>query len=188
MLAISSGLSSGVAIAFVGIGALIEPTAAADTSHFGRAPTSAETAAWNIDVTPSGAGLPPGSGNVARGKVVYLQSCSGCHGATGDEGPRNRLVGGIGTLTSAHPIKTVGSYWPYATTVFDYINRAMPYTAPGSLPPNDVYSVVAWLLFRNGILSPTATLNRISLPKVKMPNRDGFVPISVFDLEMSAGK
>ena len=169
-------LAFGAAAAIISVSFAAEP----ERLQFGRTPTAAEIAAWNIDVTPNGAGLPAGKGSVSRGQVVYAQSCAPCHGATGVEGPRNRLVGGVGTLNTANPIKTVGSYWPYATTVFDYINRAMPFTAPGSLPPDDVYSVVAWLLNRNGMLASDATLDRDSLPQVKMPNRNGFEPEDAF--------
>ena len=143
---------------------------------FGRAASAEEVAAWNIDVKPDGAGLPRGRGTVAEGQTIYANSCAACHGATGVEGPKDRLVGGQGSLNTDKPIKTIGSYWPYATTVFDYIRRAMPYHAPGSMAPDEVYSVVAWLLFRNGIVAGNATVDQQSILKVQMPNRDGFLP------------
>jgi cytochrome c len=148
----------------------------ADDGHFGRSATPAEVKLWNIDVLPDGKGLPDGSGSVAQGKVLFTSNCMACHGPGGDGGIKDRLVGGIGTLATDHPIKTVGSYWPYATTLYDYIRRAMPYQAPGSLSNSDYYALVAYLLNRNGILPDDATLDKQSLPKVKMPNRDGFVP------------
>ncbi len=143
--------------------------------HLGRVATDEEVSAWDIDVGPDGAGLPVGRGTVEQGAKVYAVHCASCHGATGVEGPMPRLVGGQGTLTTTRPVKTVGSYWPYATTVFDYINRAMPFTAPQSLGSNQIYSLVAWLLFRNGLLEEDAVLNQETLPKVRMWHRDGFV-------------
>jgi S-disulfanyl-L-cysteine oxidoreductase SoxD len=142
----------------------------------GRTATDEETRAWNIDVSPTGEGLPPGRGTVQRGAEVYAAKCAACHGPTGKEGPKDRLVGGQGTLNTPKPIKTIGSYWPYATTVFDYINRAMPFTAPQSLAPDEVYSVTAWLLFQNGIIPEDAVMDAHTLPSVRMPNRDGFIP------------
>jgi cytochrome c len=132
-------------------------------------------AAWNIDVSPDGRGLPPGSGDVATGRQVFESKCAACHGVKGEGGLGDRLVGGLGSLTSAHPVKTVGSYWPYATTLFDYIRRAMPYNAPQSLQPDEVYAVSAFLLNANGIVPDGTRLDAATLPKVKMPNRDGFV-------------
>jgi cytochrome c len=143
---------------------------------FGQPATDAEIRAWNIDVAPTGEGLPPGRGTVKVGAQVYGKKCAACHGTTGTEGPRDRLVGGQGTLATDKPIKTIGSYWPYAPTLYDYIYRAMPYTAPQSLTSDEVYSVVAWLLFRNGIISEDAVMDTTSLPAVQMPNRKGFVP------------
>jgi cytochrome c len=143
---------------------------------FGRTATEDETRAWNIDIPPTGEGLPPGSGNAAQGAKLFAARCAGCHGPTGTEGPMDRLVGGHGTLASPQPIKTIGSYWPYATTLYDYINRAMPFDAPQSLTPDEVYSVTAWLLFQNGIIPEQAVLNAQTLPQVQMPNRGGFLP------------
>jgi mono/diheme cytochrome c family protein len=134
-----------------------------------------EIAAWEITVPPDGSGLPPGSGTAAEGSAVYNVKCAGCHGVKGTEGPADRLVGGIGTLASKKPVKTVGSYWPFATTLFDYIRRAMPYNAPRSLTNDEVYAVSAYLLFLNGIIGPEARMDAKTLPRVKMPNRDGFV-------------
>ena len=142
----------------------------------GRPATEAEIRAWNIDVSPTGEGLPSGRGTVKHGAQVYAAKCAACHGPTGVEGPQDRLVGGQGTLATAEPVKTVGSYWPYATTLYDYIQRAMPLTAPQSLTPDEVYSVVAWILFRNGIIDEDAVLDARTLPAIRMPNREGFAP------------
>ncbi|MGH8778165.1 c-type cytochrome [Paraburkholderia sp.] len=132
-------------------------------------------ARWDIDVSPDGRGLPPGHGTVTLGKQIFAAKCAMCHGAQGQGGIGDPLVGGMGTLTSAKPKKTVGSYWPYATTLFDYIRRAMPYNAPQSLSADEVYSVSAYLLYLNGIVPASAGLDAKTLPKVRMPNRDGFV-------------
>ena len=153
---------------------------AVHAADFGRPASPAEIKLWNIDVLPNGKGLPDGSGTVAHGKEVYAENCAACHGVNGQGGIKDQLVGGQGTLTSDHPIKTVGSYWPYATTVFDYIHRAMPYQAPGSLSVDDYYALTAYILSLNGILPPDGKLDKETLPKVKMPNRDGFIPDSEF--------
>lgn len=142
----------------------------------GQPATDADIKAWDIDISPNGAGLPPGRGTVQQGAIIYVNKCAACHGPTGTEGPKDRLVGGQGSLATEHPIKTIGSYWPYTTTLFDYIRRAMPMTAPQSLTPDEVYSVVAWLLHQNGIIPATMVIDGQTLPTVKMPNRDGFVP------------
>ncbi|WP_227246944.1 c-type cytochrome [Paraburkholderia caribensis] len=138
--------------------------------------SDADIAAWNIDVAPDGQGLPPGSGDVAMGGKVFAARCAACHGAKGEGLIGDQLIGGQGTLTSANPKRTVGSYWPYATTLFDYIRRAMPYNAPQSLSADEVYAVSAWILNQNGIVSDDARLDAHSLASVRMPNRDGFVP------------
>lgn len=144
--------------------------------HLGRAATEAEIKAWDIDVSPSGEGLPPGRGTVQEGRQVFAQKCAKCHGQTGVEGPMDWLVGGQDTLKKDHPIKTVGSYWPYATTLYDYIRRAMPFTAPQSLTHDEVYAIVAWLLYQNRIIPEDAVIDATTLPAVQMPNRHGFVP------------
>ena len=149
-----------------------------ETSGYGlgRPATEAQMKACDIDVSPTGEGLPPGRGTVAEGAKVFAAKCASCHGPTGVEGPADRLAGGRGTLATAHPIKTVGSYWPYSTTLYDYIHRAMPYNAPQSLKPDEVYAVVAWILSRNGIVQEQAVMDARSLPLVVMPNRHGFIP------------
>ncbi len=127
-------------------------------------------------VLPDGTGLPPGRGTAAGGLRVYAAKCLACHGPGGEHGPMPALVGGQGTLASASPLRTVGSYWPYATTLFDYNRRAMPYDRPGSLTADELYAVTAYLLSENGILAENAELNAQTLPLVEMPNRGGFVP------------
>jgi cytochrome c len=159
----------------VGAAAVAAFTSAAFAQEFGRPATPAEIKLWDIDVRPDGQGLPDGSGTVLQGKTVYANNCAACHGANGQGGIKDRLVGGQGTLASAQPIKTIGSYWPYATTLFDYIHRAMPYQAPGSLSVDDTYAVTAYLLSLNGIEPKDGKLDKQSLPKIQMPNRDGFI-------------
>jgi mono/diheme cytochrome c family protein len=126
-------------------------------------------------IAPDGNGLPDGSGTVDAGREVFASRCSKCHGEKGEGAVGPALVGGQGTLATAKPVKTVGSYWPYATTVWDYINRAMPFDQPGLLKPPEVYAVVAYVLNLNGIIGNDQVLDAKSLPKVKMPNRNGFV-------------
>jgi len=160
------------------LGALIATSLASPVPayDFGRPASQDEIKLWNIDVRSDGRGLPDGSGTVAHGKSVYEHNCIFCHGPNGKDGIKDRLAGGQGSLASDMPIKTVGSYWPYATTLFDYIRRAMPYQAPGSLSVDDTYAVAAYILNLNGILPDDATLDKESLPKIRMPNRDGFIP------------
>lgn len=141
----------------------------------GRPATPAEIAGWNIDVGGDGSNLPPGSGSVERGRVVFSEQCVACHGDNGQGGVGDRLVGGQGSLASPKPIRTVGSYWPYAPTLFDYIRRAMPQNAPQSMSNEDVYAVSAYILSLNGIVPANAVLDAKSLAAIRMPNRDGFV-------------
>lgn len=143
--------------------------------NLGREVKPEEIAAWDISIPPNGSGLPPGGGTATEGGAVYNAKCAGCHGVKGIGGPADPLVGGIGTLASKKPVKTVGSYWPYAATLFDYIRRAMPYNAPQSLSNDEVYAVSAYLLFLNDIIAPEVRMDAKTLPQVKMPNRDGFV-------------
>jgi S-disulfanyl-L-cysteine oxidoreductase SoxD len=141
----------------------------------GRVATPAEIAGWNIDIGRDGSGLPPGSGTVNHGREVFEQQCAACHGDKGQGGVGDQLVGGQGTLASAKPVRTVGSYWPYAPTLFDYIRRAMPQNAPQSLSDEDVYAVSAYILNLNGLLPADATLDAKTLAAIKMPNRNMFV-------------
>ena len=151
---------------------------------FGETATEEDIASVAIAVPADGKGLPAGSGDYARGKQVYKTACAACHGADlkgvaglpdMPSGAALRLVGGRGTLTLQKPIVTVESYWPYATTLFDYIRRAMPYTAPGTLSADEIYAVSAYILVEAKIIDKSAVLDAKSLPKVDMPNRDGFI-------------
>jgi len=152
-------------------------TAVAHAQQFGKAIAPADIAPWDISIGPDGAGLPPGRGTPAQGAVVYETKCQACHGEKAAGGPNDPLVGGMGSLASGKtPIKTVGSYWPYATTLFDYIRRAMPFPESKSLTGDEVYAVSAYILHLNGIIGPDDVLDAQSLPKAKMPNRDGFIP------------
>jgi S-disulfanyl-L-cysteine oxidoreductase SoxD len=166
---------TGIVLVALGIAAL-PVLAQSPTSGVGRAPTPEEIKAWDIAVGPDGKELPPGRGTAAEGKAVYASRCAACHGATGKEGPQDILVGGQGTLTTSEPLKTIGSYWPYATTIWDYTYRAMPFDKPGSLTPEEVYQVTAYLLYLNGIIGETDVIDATTLPQVKMPNRNGFTP------------
>src|ERR1700744_3277935 len=141
----------------------------------GRSATPAEIAGWNIDIGRDGSNLPAGSGTVSHGREVVEQQCSACHGEKGEGGVGDRLVGGQGSIATPKPIKTVGSYWPYAPTLFDYIRRAMPQNAPQSLGNDDVYAVSAYILNMNGLLSADAILDARTLSAIKMPNRNMFV-------------
>jgi len=141
----------------------------------GRPATPAEIAGWNIDIGRDGSNLPPGSGTVSHGREVYEQQCASCHGANGEGAVGDRLVGGQGTIATSKPVRTVGSYWPYAPTLFDYIRRAMPQNAPQSLSDGDVYAVSAYILNLNGLLPADAMLDARTLAGIKMPNRAMFV-------------
>lgn len=160
-------------------GIIMSSAAAGDRPPYGvgQLASAAELRAADTLVAPDGSGLPPGSATAAEGRTAYETKCAACHGVRG-EGSEvyPTLVGGRGTLTSSEPLLTVGSYWPYATTVWDYINRAMPYQNPGSLTSRDVYALTAYILFLNKIVGENDVLDRQSLPSVRMPNRDGFVP------------
>ena len=147
------------------------------TFGYGRPATPAEIAGWNIDARgDDGAGLPAGSGTVGRGEAVFSEQCAACHGTFGEgEGRFPKLVGGAGTLKHDRPELTVGSYWPFAPTLWDYINRAMPMPAPHTLSADDVYALTAYILNLNDIVPSEFVADRNSLPKVKMPNRDSFI-------------
>ncbi len=145
----------------------------------GRTPTPEEIRAMDITPAPDGTGLPEGRGTAVEGREVYSRRCARCHGPKGeggDEPKQATLVGGRGSLKTAKPLKTAGSYWPYATTIWDYVNRAMPLDHPGTLTHNQVYALTAWILQMNGIVGENDVLDAKTLPRIKMPNRDGFVP------------
>ena len=175
------------ALSFLSIlvcGGLAAPTFAATPAAPGPTlglgtPATPQELSHFFAIPPDGAGLPAGSGSVAQGKQVYAEKCMACHGDK-LQGVKPTgglpLIGGRGTLTSAKPLKTTESYWPYATTMFDYIKRAMPFNAPGSLKDDEVYAVVAYILAEGHVVGEDATLDKASLPKVQMPNRNGFRP------------
>jgi S-disulfanyl-L-cysteine oxidoreductase SoxD len=164
---------AGAVIALVAVGCA--RATVVETPNLGQPATAAQIVGWDISVGPDGIGLPPGSGTPAVGAVVYEQKCQACHGAKGAGQPNDRLVGGQGTLASKTPVRTIGSYWPHATTVFDYVRRAMPYIQPQSLTDDEVYAVTAYLLNLNGIIGDAEEMNARTLPKVRMPNRDNFI-------------
>src|SRR6266403_802541 len=164
-------------IAAFAVFAFVCATAAQAQSPYGigRTATPAEIAGWNIDIDRYGNNLPPGSGNVSHGHEVFDQQCAACHGAKGEGGIGDQLVGGQGTIATPKPVRTVGSYWPYAPTLFDYIRRAMPQNAPQSLSNDDVYAVSAYILNLKGLLAADATLDAKTLCAIRMPNRNMFV-------------
>lgn len=152
-------------------------SAAPGTYGIGRTPTAAELRAADISIAPTGVGLPPGRGSSRDGAVLYQSLCAACHGARG-EGRADfpALVGGRGTVRSANPVLTVGSYWPYATTLWDYIRRAMPYLTPGTLTTDQVYALTAFILQMNDLIPADMIVTETTVPRVLMPNRDGFIP------------
>jgi cytochrome c len=142
----------------------------------GTPATQEQIAGWDIDVFADGRNLPAGSGTVMAGRDIYTKECLSCHGAQGEGGIGDRLAGGMGTLASAKPVRTVGSFWPYAPTLYDYIRRTMPLTAPQSLSNDETYAVTGYVLFLNGLLKEDAQVDAKTLADLKMPNRNGFVP------------
>ena len=171
-------------VAALTLGALLAGPAAAQqgpwaparqSPDLGVPATAGQIAARDMSIPPDGSGLPSGSGTAKSGARVYAAKCAACHGKDGQGSPNDRLVGGRGTLKDARPVRTVGSYWPYATTLFDYIRRAMPYPLPHSLSDEEAYSLTAYLLYLNGIIKQDAKINARTLPRVVMPNRDNFI-------------
>lgn len=156
---------------------LAAPAFPAPGPGLGQAISAAEVEVLNINVFPNGAGLPQGRGTVAAGQGLYEARCASCHGVRGSGGSAGELAGGAHGLRGNPPDKTIGTYWPYATTVFDYIRRSMPPTAPRSLRDDEVYAVTAYLLSLNGIIGAGDALDAASLARIRMPNREGFIPI-----------
>jgi S-disulfanyl-L-cysteine oxidoreductase SoxD len=151
-------------------------TGAQEFGKFGRPATAEEIASWDISVGPDGIGLPAGSGSAKQGEAVYVAKCLGCHGEKGKGASALALAGGNGTIGKANQLKTIGSFWPYATTIFDYVYTAMPYPETKSLTHEETYAVTAYLLNINGIIGENEVMNAETLPKVRMPNRDNFIP------------
>jgi cytochrome c len=163
-------MRDGVVVALL---ALVCTAARADSPDLGRVATPDEIAAWDISIEPSGTGLPAGSGIARAGAAIYAAKCAGCHGEAGGGKPNDALVGG--SLTATPPVKTVGSYWPYATTLFDYIRRAMPLPESKSLKDDEVYALAAYILAQNKIIGEDDVMDAKTLPQVRMPNQEGFV-------------
>jgi cytochrome c len=157
------------------LGALGASVAFAQTPHLGTPISPAEIAAWDISIMPDGAGLPPGSGTPAQGSRIYAEKCATCHGLNGKGGVAAALIGG-GRLTSGiDTTKTIANFWPYATTLFDFTRRAMPWPQPRTLTNDEVYAVTAYILALNKLIGENDEMNASTLPKVQMPNRDGFI-------------
>ncbi|WP_027173872.1 cytochrome c [Methylobacterium sp. 10] len=168
--------------------ALADPSGPVSLSGIGRPATPQILAPWDIEVRADGQGLPAGHGSVRQGEALFGARCAGCHGAQGEGSAADRLAGGLGSLATGKPVRTVGSFWPHATTLFDYIRRAMPYDAPQSLSADETYALSAYVLHLNGILPEGAELDAASLPKVRMPNRDGFTTDGRPDVPVRAGQ
>ncbi|WP_417777975.1 c-type cytochrome [Stutzerimonas xanthomarina] len=163
-------------VASIGCFTLMGSALAHEQGHFGigTQATDAEIAGWYIDVAPDGKNMPDGHATVADGEQLYSTACAACHGTKLEGGIGPALVGGEGSLATSKPVKTVGSYWPYATTLFDYIRRAMPFQQPQSLSNDQVYAVTGYILHKNGLLEADAEIDASTIRNVKMPNRDGF--------------
>ena len=171
----------------------VSALAQTSTHNLGRTPSEEEIRAWDISVGPEGKELPSGKGTAKEGAILYAQKCAVCHGSNGGNSPPGAanlwpypafigkrpvrpLVGGKGTLASPSPLRTIGSFWPVATPLWDYINRAMPPKGEGTFSPDEVYAMTAYLLYLNGIVKEDDVIDDKNLPKVQMPNRNGFVP------------
>jgi cytochrome c len=173
-------VAAAVALVTASLSAQAGGTGAPARYGIGRAATPDDIRKIDIDAMPDGRGLPPGRGTVSQGAAVYKAKCASCHGANGEGGSAERLVGrnegdSFDFANNEKLVRTIGSYWPYATTVFDYTARSMPFMQPGTLTPDETYAVVAFLLFQNALIPETAVMDRETLPKVSMPARDRFV-------------
>ncbi len=173
-------------VPIMALAASVGALAQTPTYNLGRTPSEEEIRAWDIAIGPAGKELPPGSGTAKEGAKIYARKCAFCHGPTGTEklpgGSRYPLVGGQGTLTTPLPVKSIGSFWPFATTIWDIINRAMPKNQEGSLKADEVYALTAFLLYRNGLIQESDVIDAKSLPKIQMPNRSGFIPPRLEDI------
>jgi cytochrome c len=162
--------------AAIALSASVTALAQGPTYRLGTTPSDAQIKASDTAVLADGTGLPQGSGTATQGVPVYVQKCAACHGP---EGKGTALHRGLIPLGNAKPVKIEGSLVPYATTVWDFINRAMPWTRPGTLTPDEAYAVTAYVLFLNGIVKETDVLDAATLPKVRMPNRDRFLAVEI---------
>jgi mono/diheme cytochrome c family protein len=149
--------------------------ASAQTPHLGEPISEEEIAAWNIDVLPDGTGLPPGGGSAIDGAPIYAAKCAACHGVNAEGGISLALTGGGSLTTGIDAAKTIGNFWEYSTTIFDYTRRAMPWLTPRTLTDDEVYALTAYILHINGIIDEDEVMNAETLPRVQMPNRDGFI-------------
>jgi cytochrome c len=147
----------------------------AQSPNLGTPISPAEIAGWDISILPDGTGLPPGSGTPAQGSRIYAEKCAVCHGENGEGGQNAALVGGLPLTNGIDTAKTVKNFWPYATTLFDFTRRAMPWPRPRTLTNDEVYALTAYILALNKIVGEDAVMNADTLPKVRMPNRDGFI-------------
>src|SRR5712692_696049 len=154
--------------------ALTSSVALAQGPKLGKPITEADIAGWDVNVLPDGTGLPPGSGAPADGARIYVAKCAVCHGQEGKGASNSKLVGGA-PIKSIDAEKTIANFWPYSTTIFDYIRRTMPWRQPRSLTNDEVYALTAYILSLNKIIGANDTMNAQTLPKVRMPNRDGFI-------------
>jgi len=164
----------GGALLAVAIGSV---ATAQQSPNLGIVASAEEIAGWDVSIPPSGEGLPTGAGTAAEGAQIFAVKCAACHGPEGEGLVNDRLAGGQGTIDTNRPVRTVGSYWPYATTIFDYVRRAMPYQQPHSLTDDEAYALTAHLLHLNGIIGENDVMNADTLADVEMPNRDNFVRI-----------
>ena len=164
------------AATLLAVSVLAPATAFAQGPGLGEPLSAEDLAAWDITVMPDGTGLPPGSGTAAEGEVVYAQQCALCHGPNGEGGTNVALVGGEPLTNGIDTAKRIANFWPYATTIFDFTRRSMPWQAPRTLTDDEVYAVTAYLLAINGLIDEDEVMNAETLPAVQMPNRDGFIP------------
>ena len=173
-----TSLAVGVALGVTGV---VAWAGEKNSPHLGRPASARDIAAWQLNVFPDGTGLPVGRGTAKQGAPLYTKRCASCHGDQGIGGTAEELAGGHAPLTSEVPDKNIGTYWPYATTLFDFARRSMPMDAPGSLNADEIYAITAYLLFRNGIIGEHDEMNAHTLPQVQMPNRGGFLWIDAKD-------